>query len=71
ALAAATARYDAQVQVADVTRGSGPVRADSSIMLMSLGATHGDVLEVSASGRDAHAAVAEIIDLIESGFGEE
>lgn len=69
-LAGLAAGFDASITVADVTRGSGPVQADSSILLMSLGAKQGDTVRVDAIGPDADEAVAAIVALFEDGFGE-
>ena len=69
-LAGLAAGFDASITVADVTRDSGPVQADSSILLMSLGAKQGDTVRVDAIGPDADEAVAAIVALFEDGFGE-
>lgn len=56
--------------------GTGvPVRVQgvdgaSVLALMALGSTAGDNLVVEASGPDAEAVVASVVDLIEGGFGE-
>lgn len=56
--------------------GTGvPVRVQgvdgaSVLALMALGSTAGDELVVEASGPDAEAVVASVVDLIEGGFGE-
>lgn len=56
--------------------GTGvPVRVQgvdgaSVLALMALGSTAGDELVVEASGPDADAVVASVVDLIEGGFGE-
>lgn len=48
----------------------GGVDATSVLALMALGATAGAELEVSASGEGAEEAVAAVVRLIGSGFGE-
>ena len=69
-LVKAVAGFDANVTIADVDNGQGPVNASSLVALLSLGATHGHVLQIYADGPDATAATAAIQTLIADGFGE-
>lgn len=62
--------FDADVRIANVTSGTGPVKANSMIGLLSLGAGKGDVVRVSADGPDAREAVDAIAALVSEGFGE-
>lgn len=51
--------------------GSGdPVNAKSIVMVLSLGLTQGEELELSAVGEDEVEAVEALTALIDSGFGE-
>lgn len=47
------------------------VDGKSIMQLLMLGATQGTTLEIIADGPDSEDAVAKLIELIESGFGEE
>ncbi len=47
------------------------VDGKSIMQLLMLGATQGTTLEISADGEDADDAIAELEDLVKSGFGEE
>lgn len=55
--------FDAQVTV-------NGVDARSLLAIMALGLTRGDEMTLSASGRDARAALTALVELIRSGFGE-
>ena len=46
------------------------VNAKSIMGIMSLGLGKGDELKVVANGEDQESAVAALVELIESGFGE-
>lgn len=60
-------KFDAEVTVSN---GGDPVSAVSSVGLATLDARKGDTLHVSATGPDAQAAVAALVDLVAGGFGE-
>ena len=62
------ARFEAQVQVG---RDEKVMDGKSILGILLLAAARGTVLTVSASGPDEEAAVAALVALIESGFGEE
>lgn len=70
AIVTAMSAFDAKVTISVVTSGKGPVSANSLIGIMSLGATEGDVIRISASGPQAAAAVAELGAMTTEGFGE-
>jgi len=53
-----------------IGRGGEMVDCKSILSLLTLGATQGTVLSVSAQGDDAEAAVTAISALFESGFDE-
>ena len=60
--------FDATVRVIR----DGQIVGGTSIMgLMMLAATTGSVLEITATGREAEAAVAALAALVERGFDEE
>ena len=65
---AETARkFVAEIALAAVNRRAS---AKSPVGVMSLAIRHGDTIEVVASGVDAEAAIAAIVELIEGGMGE-
>ena len=51
------------------TTGGG-VSAKSIIGVLSLGMSQGTVIEISAEGEDEKPAVDMLVELVESGFGE-
>jgi dihydroxyacetone kinase phosphotransfer subunit len=61
---------EADVRLANLTRGGEPVPATSLARVLALGAGQGEVLEVTASGRQAGEAVGRILDLALRGFGD-
>ena len=69
-IAAAAMAADAKTTVENLRTGSGPVRADSSIALMSLGARTGDSIRVSSTGPGAAVLLDKISALVADGFGE-
>ena len=62
--------FDATVTITNLTRGVGPVPADSMIMLVSLDSRAGDQLRVTGSGPNAAEAVATAVDFIAAGMGD-
>ena len=61
-------KFDAQVTV---TRGSETVVGTSIMGLMMLSAATGTEITVEVSGKQATDAMAAIVELVTSGFGEE
>lgn len=61
-------RFNCKIEVAN---GAIVVDAKSIMSVMRLAATKGTALKLLADGEDAEEAVAAIIELVESGFGEE
>lgn len=53
-----------------VSKGGQKVDAKSIISVMSLGATKGDAVEITAEGLDAQEAVEALCQLVEAGLGE-
>lgn len=54
-----------------IVLGEQTGNARSTVAMLGLGARHGDALRVSGRGRDARAAVDRVVEMIESGFGDE
>jgi phosphoenolpyruvate---glycerone phosphotransferase subunit DhaM len=63
-------RYDALVDVTNLTTGTGPVTAKSMIGLLSLGAKQGHRIKLNGQGPDAATAVSALRGLLADGFGE-
>jgi phosphocarrier protein len=61
-------KFAATITVA--RQDSEPVDAKSIMQLMMLAATEGTVLTIDAQGDDADSAIAELVDLVTSGFNE-
>ena len=61
---------DAGVELRDLTTGAGPVPAGSLALLATLGAALGHRIEVTATGARAAQAVALVLELARTGFGE-
>ena len=70
ALVRTAAAYDAEVTVADVTAGRGPVSARSLNAVATLGARQGHELLFRASGPAAEQALAALQRLTDEGFGD-
>jgi len=70
ALVRAVRELEADVRLRNLTLGGEPVPAGSLAKVMALGAAQGHVLEVTASGRQAGAAVGRLLDLALTGFGD-
>jgi dihydroxyacetone kinase phosphotransfer subunit len=70
ALVTALAPLDATVTIANPAEGRGPVPANSTIALLTLGVTQGSDIDVSATGPAADDAIATVTRLVEDGFGE-
>lgn len=63
--------FDADVRVANLSAGRGPVTARSLNAVATLGVGKGDEIEVFATGREADRALEAIRELAERGFDEE
>jgi multiphosphoryl transfer protein len=63
--------FDADVRVANVSAGRGPVTARSLNAVATLGVGEGDEIEVLATGPDADRALDAVRALAERGFDEE
>ena len=64
------AGFDAEVTLADLSAGRGPVSARSLNAVATLGVGHGDEILVHASGPQAAEALAAIRRLADEGFGD-
>lgn len=64
------ARFDAEVRVADLTNGRGPVSARSLAGIMALGVDRGHRIEVTATGGEAAAAIDALRALAAEGYGD-
>jgi phosphocarrier protein FPr len=63
-------RFMANVTVADLTNGKGPVSARSLNAIATLGAIEGHQIRISASGEETKLVLAALKVLIEDNFGE-
>ena len=64
------AGYRSTIRVRNTTRSGEPVDAKSILSVLGIGVSKGHVLELIADGDDEGAAIAGLLDLIESGIGE-
>jgi phosphocarrier protein FPr len=61
----AAAKFQADVQVNNMTSGKGPVSARSLLSILSLGAVKGNLICITASGPDAQEALDTLTTLVE------
>jgi phosphoenolpyruvate-protein phosphotransferase/dihydroxyacetone kinase phosphotransfer subunit len=66
----AASRFRSAIRVSSPSRGSAPVSALSLNGLATLGIEQGNEMLIQAAGEDCDEAVAELVRLVESGFGE-
>ena len=59
------------VAAIEVSKDGNAVAGTSIMGLMMLGAAMGDTVTISASGDDADAALATMVDLVQAKFGED
>ncbi|MBE9189806.1 phosphoenolpyruvate--protein phosphotransferase [Gloeocapsopsis crepidinum LEGE 06123] len=64
------AKFQAQIQVRNITRDTNFVRADSINQVTTLGVRQGHKIAITASGNDAEAALAALQNLVANNFGE-
>jgi phosphotransferase system HPr (HPr) family protein len=67
----AAARFAAKITVENLDRGKGPVDAKSILFLLTAGVSRDQRIRLTADGPDEDEAVDALVDLIESGLGEE
>ncbi|MUL37854.1 phosphoenolpyruvate--protein phosphotransferase [Gloeocapsopsis dulcis] len=65
------AKFQAQIQVRNITRNTNFVRADSINQVTTLGVRQGHEIVIAATGIDAEAALAELQGLVANNFGED
>ncbi|MBD2431708.1 MULTISPECIES: phosphoenolpyruvate--protein phosphotransferase [Fischerella] len=65
------ARFQSQIKVRNVTKGSDFVRADSINQVGMLGVRQGDEIVITATGLDAEEALAALQTLVTTNFGED
>lgn len=65
-----TKKFDADIQVVNLTSGSKPVNAKSLMKVIGLGVKCGSELQFTAQGSDAEAALTAIGQAIADGLGE-
>jgi len=70
-LVSLVSEYDAEITAQNLTKGRGPVDADSVIMLATLGAENGHQVRFDATGPDADAALQAIADLASRNFDDD
>ena len=63
--------FQSNVTIQNIDTGNQPVNAKSILRLLGEGIACGTQVEIAAEGQDEQLAVASLIELIESGFGEE
>lgn len=63
-------RFHARLTMGNLTRPAGPFDAASINGILSLGARQGNQLRIRAQGPEAHQALTELSNFIESGCGE-
>lgn len=64
-------RYDAAVEVTNLTRGQGPVNAASPVKLLLLAALQGHELKISATGEQAEEALRALETLVANNFEDD
>lgn len=64
-------KYKSDIRIKNVDKDSPEVNAKSTVCIMTIGASQGATVQISASGEDEEAAVSALIALIEGGFGEQ
>ncbi len=68
---ATAARFQSQIKVQNITKGTEAVRADSINQVATLGVRQGHELVITATGSDVDEALAALQALVESNFGEQ
>lgn len=64
-------KFQSQIWVKNITRGTNTVRGDSINQVATLGVRQGHELEITARGADAEQALAALAELIANNFGED
>ena len=62
--------FAAKITVENLDRGNGPVDVKSMLMLLTAGVSRDQRIRLTADGPDEDAAIAALVELVESGIGE-
>lgn len=62
--------FECDIRVSNVTRGGDPADAKSLVQIFKAAVASGHEVLIQASGSDEDAAVAALVELIETNFGE-
>lgn len=62
--------FDANIELVNVTRGTDPADAKSLIQVFKAAVAKDHEVRIIANGGDAEQAVAALVELIETNFGE-
>ncbi|MEM7336375.1 MAG: HPr family phosphocarrier protein [Chloroflexota bacterium] len=63
-------QFNSEIQVSNLTREKGPVKANSPLQLMLLAVSQGHQIKVQANGTDAKEALEAVKQLIDNNFNE-
>ena len=70
-MAETASKFKSDIRIKNMDKNTEGINAKSIIRILSLNATMGTQIEISATGEDEEAAVQTLVALIDSGFGEE
>ncbi len=62
--------FESTVTVTNLSRGSGPADAKSLVQIFKAAVAQGHEIRITTEGPDEDAALASLVGLIESNFGE-
>jgi phosphotransferase system HPr (HPr) family protein len=62
--------FGSEIIVTNITAQKKPVNAKSILMVLTLGVSQGNEINITAEGEDAVQAIAALKELVESNFGE-
>lgn len=63
-------KYQSDITIKDVDKGTQPVNAKSIMMILAAGLATGTTVEISCDGPDEQEACDALVALVDSGFGE-
>jgi phosphotransferase system HPr (HPr) family protein len=67
----AAAKFTSTVTVENLSNGKGPVDAKSILLLLTAGVSRDHRIRISAAGIDEDEAVEALVQLVQSGLGEQ
>lgn len=67
----AAGRFQSTITIQNLTRGGAAVDAKSTLMLLAAGVARDHRIRLVADGTDEEEAIAQLVELIESGLGED